>query len=93
MDKLWLVCKISPGQFSGEFAVEGITFDGTGFSLFAPRDHLMFDGEPSADKPIDGLIEVSIGDSNDELCLVNLPRPTFENGKSVTVKRGQLQTA
>ena len=93
MAKSWLNCMISPGQFSGEFAVRGTMFDDTEFSLFVPKECLEFEGEPSEEKPVHGRITVSINESKDDLFLVSLPRPTFENGRSVTVKKGQLQTA
>ena len=38
----WLECIISPGQFTGEFAVQGKMFDSTDFSLFAPKEDLQF---------------------------------------------------
>lgn len=33
-------CEISPGQFTGEYAVSGVMFDGEGFSLFATQSDL-----------------------------------------------------
>jgi hypothetical protein len=40
-----LICRISPGQFSGEFAVKGEMFNAKEFSLFAPKKFLEFDEE------------------------------------------------
>ena len=90
MDK-WLECTISPGQFSGEFAVKGKMFDNTEFSLFAPQEDLNFDGSPSWDNPVQGSIRVTISEQEDDLLLVNLPRPTFENGQAITVKKNQIK--
>ena len=88
----WLDCEISQGQFTGEYAVKAQMFDGTEFSLFVPGDCLNFSDEPSLDKPVSGMISVSVtGQKKDDLVLVNLPRPTFENGRSVTVKESQLK--
>ena len=89
----WLECQISPGQFSGEYAVKGLMFDETAFSLFAPEDCLSFEVNPSDDRPVSGKIRVLVIDQKDDLCMVNLPRPTFENGRSITVKGEQLKTA
>ena len=89
----WLDCQISPGQFSGEFAVQGLMFDETAFSLFAPEDCLFFEAAPSTDAPVKGRIRVVVIDKRDNLCMINLPRPTFENGRAVTVKEDQLRTA
>jgi hypothetical protein len=86
----WLKCEISPGQFTGEYAVRCRMYDGTSFSLFAPRDCLEFDGEPSGDKPVHGKISVVVTGRAGNLCLINLPRPTFENGRTITVEAEQL---
>ncbi len=87
----WLRCEISPGQFTGEYAVKALMFDNTAFSLFAPRESLKFDAEPSGDTVVTGQIRIVVVGQKDNLCLVNLPRPTFENGRSVTVKMEQIQ--
>ena len=87
----WLECTISPGQFTGEFAVQGKMFDATEFSLFAPKEDLKFSGEPSWDKPVQGFIRVAHGASEGDLLLVSLPRPTFENGRVITVKMEQVK--
>lgn len=89
----WLECIITPGQFSGEYAVQGEMFDNSGFSLFAPKDDLRFQQEPTADVPVKGLIRIVPGVQKDNLLLVNLPRPTFENGRTITVKKDQLRKA
>jgi hypothetical protein len=87
----WLECKISIGQFTGEFAVRGKMFDATEFSLFACKEDLRFSKEPTKDKPVDGFIRVIPSGRKDDLLLVNLPRPTFENGRAVTVKVSQVK--
>jgi hypothetical protein len=87
----WLKCTISPGQFTGEFAVQGKMFDATEFSLFAPKADLKFSGEPSWDKPVRGSIRITITDQEDDLLLVNLPRPAFENGRVITVRKDQVR--
>ncbi len=87
----WLDCTISPGQFTGEFAVKGKMFDATEFSLFAPKEDLKFSGKPSWDKPVKGFIRVIPGSSEGDLLMVSLPRPTFENGRVITVKMEQVR--
>lgn len=82
----WLDCSISPGQFTGEFAVQGKLFDNTGFSLFAQKDDLRFKEDPTSEKPVQGSLRVVPLDQKDNLILVALPRPTLENGQSVTVR-------
>ncbi len=87
----WLDCEIAQGQFTGEYAVKARMFDETEFSLFVPKDCLKFSKEPSLDKPVSGMISVSVAAQKDDLVLINLPRPTFENGRSITVKQTQLK--
>lgn len=87
----WLSCTISPGQFTGEYAVRGKLFDDTGFSLFAERDVLQFGKEPSSENPVEGWIRIKIGPKKGDLLLVTLPRPTFENGQTITVKTDQVK--
>ncbi|HSW00567.1 MAG TPA: hypothetical protein VLI39_10370 [Sedimentisphaerales bacterium] len=87
----WLNCEISPGQFTGEYAVKAFMFDNTAFSLFAPKESLKYDKEPSFDRAVQGQIKIVVVGRSEDLCLVNLPRPTFENGRSVTVKAEQIR--
>ena len=91
--KEWLECTITPGQFSGEYAVQGNLFDVTGFSLFAPEKDLEFTEKPTADKPVKGLIRIVPGAQKEDLVMVSLPRPTFENGRTITIKKEQLREA
>jgi len=86
----WLSCTISPGQFTGEFAVRSKMFDATEFSLFAPKEDLRFDKEPTEKNSEIGSMRVSFVQEEDDLIMVMLPRPTFENGRMVTVKREQV---
>lgn len=87
----WLECTISPGQFTGEYAVQGKLFDNTGFSLFAEKEDLKFKEEPTEDKPVVGWIRIVLGPPKDNLLLVRLPQPTFENSQTITVKTNQVK--
>jgi hypothetical protein len=88
----WLDCTISQGQFTGEFAIQGKMFDSTDFSLFAPREVLQFSSEePTGNKRVKGAIRVTTLGCKDDLVLIALPRPTFENGRTITVKTSQVK--
>lgn len=87
----WLRCKVSPGQFSIEYAVSAESFDGRGFSLFAPQDTVEFLTEPANGEPVDGYIRVQVLDRKEELCLIRLPRQIIGLNEYVTVKEEQLQ--
>lgn len=87
----WLDCTISEGQFTGEFAVQGKMFDSTDFSMFAPKEVLRFDEEPTKNKQVKGSIQVTPLEQKDDLTLIALPRPTFENGRTITVKTSQIR--
>lgn len=86
----WLSCSISPGLFDGEFAVKGELADGSGFSLFAEEDDLKYEGVPTSKQSVAARIHVETGLEEDNLLLVTLPRPTFENGQTITVRIDQL---
>ncbi len=86
----WLNCMISTGQFTEEFAVHGELFDGTGFSLFAEERDLKFDQKPTEEKFVNGGIRVIPGALKEDLLLVTLPHPTFENGQTITVRKDQV---
>jgi hypothetical protein len=66
-------------------------FDATEFSLFAPKEDLRFDREPTEKKPEPGSIRVSFVEEKDGFVMVVLPRPTFENGRMVTVKKERVK--
>lgn len=87
----WLDCTISEGQFTGEFAVQGKMFDSTDFSLFAPKEVLRFEEEPTKNKHVKGSIQVTSLEQKGDLSLITLPRPTFENGRTITVKTSQIR--
>ena len=88
----WLKCIISPGQFTGEFAVQGKMFDSTDFSLFAPEEDLQFNKKkPTGDEHVKGAIRVIPLAEEKDLMFVALPRPTFENGQTITVKINQIK--
>lgn len=87
--EMWLRCRIGSGQFSGEYTVSGSDFRGEEFSLFAPEESVDFDGDPSL-REIDGLVQVSILQEENDLALVALPRPALANGQFVTVRRAEL---
>ena len=87
----WLDCTVSLGQFSGEYSVQGQLFDGTGFCLFAEKDVLKFEQEPVKDKAVQGRIRILLGHLKDDLLLVTLPQPTFENGQTITVRANQVR--
>jgi len=89
--KNWLKCMIFPGQFTGEYAVQGKLFDGTGFSLFAEKEDLEFTREPTFDKAVEGWIRIELGPQKDDLLLVTLPQPSFENGQTITVRTKQVR--
>ena len=87
-----LFCKISKGQFSGEVAVQGKLYNSEDFSLFAPIECVEFDSELNEDSYVDGSISVDVLDNKDDLVLVSLPQPAFENGQTITVKKEQLSS-
>lgn len=87
----WLDCTISSGQFTGEYAVQGKLFDETGFSLFAEENDLKFDERPTENRSVKGCIRIMVGRQEDNLVLVTLPQPSFENGQTITVKTSQVR--
>ena len=89
---VWLNCKISSGQFTGEFAVRGEMFNAKEFSLFAPKEYLKFDEERvKKGTTVEGSIRVTKLQAKGDLVLVELPQPTFENGQAITVKASQVK--
>ena len=87
----WLQCTICEGQFTGEYAVQGETFDGTEFSLFVPDEFVELSDPLDPTAGAAGWIRVEVLDQRGDLVLVQLPRQTLENGRSLTVRRDQLQ--
>lgn len=85
-----LKCRISKGQFSDEYAVQGELYDSTNFSLFLPKGEVLCEKEPGIGEKVEGSITVKPLDSRDNLVLVELPQTTFENGRTITVTKDQL---
>ena len=85
--------RLFPGQFSSEFAVIVETFNGRSLSLFASRDEVMFDQEPTQDIPTDGWLSVQVLERHGSNVLVRLPQSTVENGQYLAVRSDQLRNA
>lgn len=81
---------VSQGQFTGEYAVKAALHNGIEFSLFASEEDVSFRGAPTGDEHVEGRIRVQSLSSKDDLLLVSLPQPTFENGRTVTVRDNQV---
>jgi hypothetical protein len=87
----WLKCKVSPGQFSDEYSVQGVAFGGQGFSLFVPAELVdVAEALPGADT-LGGWLRVEVAEREGQLALVRLPRQSLENGRFVTVQVDQLR--
>jgi hypothetical protein len=85
-----LRCKVYPGMFSSEFAVVVEAFNGRAFSLFAPREKVRVDQEPTLDEPADGWLKVQLLKQEGNLILVWLPDTTLESGQYLSVRLDQL---
>ena len=90
-----LRCRVSPGQFSSEFAVVVRSFAGREFSLFADRSDLEVPIAPTEDEDRDGWLTVTVVEQHagKGLALVRLPQSTLENGPFLTVYTSQLRAA
>ena len=87
MEKKWLACSVSQGQFPTEYAIAGTQHDGSPFSLFAPKETV---SAPVGANEGPGAVRVVVIDRRDGLALVRLPAQTFENGHHVTVSEAEL---
>lgn len=85
-------CKVFPGQFSGEYAVEGVQANGEKFSLFAPEKFVEAEESPTRDRAVEGWLKVSIWQQAGERFIVRLPRESFESGRFVTVSVSSFKT-
>jgi hypothetical protein len=84
-------CRLYPGQFSSEYAVVVESFSGRAYSLFASRDHVANDREPTLDEPTDGWLRVKVLEPEGNNVLVQLPQSTLENGSYLAVRRDQVR--
>jgi hypothetical protein len=89
----WLRCTVSHGMFSTEYAIQGQTYDGKDFVVFAERDDVELD-KPLADDrtaTTTGWLRVEVGDKKGDLVLVMLPTYVFGGSRFVTVTADMLQ--
>jgi len=84
-------CRLYPGQFSSEYAVVVESFSGRVYSLFASRDDVANDREPTLDEPTDGWLRVKVLEPEGNNVLVQLPQSTLENGSYLAVRRDQMR--
>ncbi len=84
-------CQLYPGQFSSEYAVVVESFSGRAYSLFAFRDDVTTDREPTLDEPTDGWLRVKVLEPEGNNVLVQLPQSTIENGAYLAVRRDQMR--
>ncbi len=78
-------CKVFPGQFSGEYAIEGVQANGEKFSLFAPAKAVEPEETPTRDRAVEGWLKVVVWEHSGNRAIVKLPRESFEAGRFVTV--------
>ena len=87
----WLRCEVSAGQFPAEAAIRGNDHNGEEFSLFVPLDRVRPD-KGLGDDWISGNVQVEVLDSRNDLYLVELPGETFNNGRTITVRKDQFDS-
>lgn len=88
-----LRCQVYPGQFRTEYAVVVEAFDGRRFSLFASKEDVDADEEPTMDHPATGWLTVRVVDHGGGNILVRLPQSTIENGQHLSVRPDQIRPA
>ncbi len=89
----WLKCMISPGQFTGEFAISAQDHTGGTFSLFVNCDFVEHEcGEIEEGIECEGRLLVLVLEERQGLSLIKLPGRTFANGSIVTVRSDQLES-
>jgi hypothetical protein len=84
-------CKVFPGQFSSEYAVEGVQANGDRFSLFAPTKTVETDEPATRDRAVEGWLKVVVWEQTGDRVIVKLPRESFESGRFVTVSLSQFR--
>ncbi len=67
------------------------SFSGRAFSLFASREDVKCEREPSQDEPTAGWLKVKILEQEGNNILVQLPQSAIENGSYLAVRRDQLR--
>jgi hypothetical protein len=84
-----LRCTVTPGQFSDEYAISG-----GDFSLFAPKDSVELDREPSRDDPVEGWLRVEVVEpaNGEGKVVVRLPSEAIEAGYFVIVGSDRLKS-
>ncbi|MDB5339923.1 MAG: hypothetical protein JWN70_5542 [Planctomycetaceae bacterium] len=86
----WLACRVGKGQMGAEYMIEGQTFDGLKFTLFAPTEFVEVSQNPTGWDLVPGRILVSrLGEENGYFW-IRLPRESFEMGYVVRVGSSQL---
>ncbi len=88
---VYVRCKVSRGQFSGELAVHGVAHRGVQYSLFVPREFVDCEASFAGDTEVDGWLRVEVLASEGELRLVRLPCESFENGRTITIEVSQIR--
>jgi hypothetical protein len=83
-----LRCNVSPGQFTGEYAISASQANGEQFSLFA--DEGLVDIDESEGR--EGWLHVEIVERRGDHVLIRLPSPALEGGQFVAVRSNQLGT-
>ena len=87
----WLKCRASKGQFSDELAVSGSDYQGEDFSFFVNKQFVDIDGDVELGEEVDARLQVIPLAEKAGLVLIQLPGQTFGNGRTITVKDGDLE--
>ena len=89
--RAFIPCRVYPGQFSSEYAVEATQQGGAPFSLFVPTRYVEPVETPTRDHTVEGRLQVIIVQDRDGVAIVRLPRESFESGRFVVVSSDQLE--
>jgi hypothetical protein len=91
VNETWLRCGVSPGMFDHELGVQGQQFNGSEYSLFAPRRAVWYGAQQLiSGQTVPGLVQVKPLERRGDMVLVELPGQTFQNGSFITVAADQL---
>ena len=76
MESARLRCTVTPGQFTGEYAISAAQSNGRRFSLFADEDFVESDNGMG-----EGWLSVHVVDHKGDDTLIRLPAQSLEGGQ------------
>lgn len=83
--KVGVKCSVMPGWFSDEREISLQLVDGGTVKAPISQTYVRVQQEPTAEKPVEGIVHLLLIDKNDDYVVIELPQPPIARGSRLRI--------